>query len=206
MIYVDESTIKIGGVILPGLFKSIEVNGDALIEEQKVEGRSKKPKQAIGFEDAKVNLELILHDGPTLTKLQKLEMIQNLFKKKGQSKPIVYEIVNEHTAARGITKVLFKNLTTKEQSKKDEMLVMIEFWEYDATTINATKNTGKTGSSAKTSAKNAAKTNLNPDYKNYLNNNRGAAPKLQNKTAKTAATDNANTQAYKDKIFAMPYY
>ncbi|MBU5312216.1 hypothetical protein KQI38_09270 [Tissierella carlieri] len=199
MIYVDESTIKVGGIILPGLFKSIEVKGDALIEEQEVEGRSKKPKQATGYEDSKVNLELVLYDGPSLTKLEKFEMIQNLFKKKGQVKPIVHEIINEHTAARGITKVLFKNLTTKEQSKKDELLVMIEFWEYNAMTITATKNTGKN------SVKNAARANLNPDYQSYLNSNRGAAPKLQDKTSKTTAIDNANTQAYRSKILAMPY-
>ena len=56
MIYLDESTIKIGGVILPGLFKSIEIKSDALIEEQTVEGRTEKPKQATGYDDAKINV------------------------------------------------------------------------------------------------------------------------------------------------------
>ena len=201
MIYIDDSTVKVGGVILPGLFKSIEIKGDALIEEQEVQGRSSKPKQAIGYEDSKVSLELILLDGPVLTKLQKLEAIQNLFKKKGQGKPITYDIVNEHTAARGITKVLFKNLTTKEQSKKDELVVMVEFWEYIAMTITATKSTGSTPKATTTTT---AKSNLTDEYNNYLNN-RGAAPKLQDKTIKTAAIDNANTQAYKGRINAMPY-
>lgn len=201
MIYVDESTIKIGGVILPGLFKSIEIKSDALIEEQEVEGRSTKPKQATGYEDAKVSVELVLHDGPLLTKLQKLEQIQNLFKKQGQSKPTVYEIVNEHTAARGITKVLFKNLTTKEQSKKDELTVMIEFWEYIAMTITATKSTSTT-STAQTST---TASTLTSEYQSYLSNNRGAAPKIKDKTTKTAATDNASTQAYIGKLIAMPY-
>lgn len=201
MIYVDESTIKIGGVILPGLFKSIEIKSDALIEEQEVEGRSTKPKQATGYEDAKVSVELVLHDGPLLTKLQKLEQIQNLFKKQGQSKPTVYEIVNEHTAIRGITKVLFKNLTTKEQSKKDELTVMIEFWEYVAMTITATKST----STAQTSSTAATTSTLTSDYQSYLTNNRGAAPKIKDKTTKTAATDNASTQIYRGKLIAMPY-
>lgn len=192
MIYIDDSTVKVGGVVLPGLFKSIEIKGDALIEEQEVEGRSTKPKQATGYEDAKINLELILHDGPVLTKLQKLEAIQNLFKKKGQAKPIIYEIVNEHTAARGITQVLFKNLTTKEQSKNDELTVMIEFWEYIPMTITATK------------AGSTAKANLTSEYQGYLSS-RGTAPKLNDKTAKTTATDNAETQAYKSKLAAMPY-
>ncbi|NPV89822.1 MAG: transcriptional regulator [Firmicutes bacterium] len=200
MIYIDDSTVKVGGVILPGLFKSMEIKGDALIEEQDVEGRSTKPKQAAGYEDAKINLELILQDGPVLTKLQKLAIIQNLFKKQGQEKPIVYEIVNEHTAVRGITQVLFKNLTTKEQNKNDELSAMIEFWEYIPMTITATK----AGSTSSTPAANAAAANLNPEYQGYLTN-RGAAPKLQDKTATTAAADNAETQAYKDKLGAMPY-
>lgn len=200
MIYIDDSTVKVGGVVLPGLFKSIEIKGDALIGEQEVEGRSTKPKQATGYEDAKINLELILHDGPVLTKLQKLEAIQNLFKKKGQAKPIIYEIVNEHTAARGITQILFKNLTTKEQSKNDELTVMIEFWEYIPMTITATK----AGSTSGTSAASTAKANLTSEYQGYLSS-RGTAPKLHDKTAKTAATDNAETQAYKSKLAAMPY-
>lgn len=204
MIYIDESTVKVGGVILPGLFKSIEVKGDALIEEQDVEGRSAKPKQATGYEDAKIDLELVLHDGPVLTKLQKLEVIQNLFKKKGQAKPIIYEIVNEHTAARGVTKVLFKNLTTMEQSKKDELTVMVEFWEYIPMTITATKSTGSISGTSGTSAASVAKANLDPAYQGYLAN-RGAAPKLQDKTTKTAATDNASTQEHKNKLAAMPY-
>ncbi len=200
MIYIDDSTVKVGGIILPGLFKSMEIKGDALIEEQEVQGRSTKPKQAAGYEDAKINLELVLYDGPVLTKLQKLTIIQNLFKKQGQKKPIIYEIVNEHTAARGITQILFKNLTTKEQNKNDELTVMIEFWEYIPMTITATK----AGSTSGTQGANAAAANLSSEYQEYLPG-RGTAPKLQEKTTKSAATDNADTQVYKNKLTAMPY-
>ncbi len=202
MIYFDESTIKIGGVILPGLFKSIEIKGDALIEEQEIEGRSSKSKQAIGYEDSKVNVELILHEGPLLTKRQKLEQIQNIFKKQGQSKPIVYEIVNEHTAARGISKVLFKNLTTKEQSKKDELTVMIEFWEYIPITITATNKTKETIETAK---KPTVSSTLTDEYKSYLNSDRGSAPKIKDKTNKSPATDSIGAQLYRGKLKQMPY-
>lgn len=84
MIYTDESTVKIDTIILPGLFKSIEIKGDAIVDEQDVEGQSKKPKQATGYEDAKVNIELILEDGPLLTKIQKIEQIQQIFRLPGQ--------------------------------------------------------------------------------------------------------------------------
>lgn len=199
MIYIDESTIKVGGVILPGLFKSIEVKTDALVEEQTVEGKTEKPKQATGYEDAKVNMELILYDGPTLSKVQKLQVIQNLFRKSGQSMPIVYEIINEHTAARGVTKVIFKNLTTKEQNKNDELLVTIEFWQYVAITITAKKTSSSSASKTST-----AKAKLTSEYKSYLEN-RGAAPKIQDKTIKTVAKDTASTQVYKNKVGHMPY-
>ncbi|MCY9764698.1 transcriptional regulator, partial [Paenibacillus alvei] len=98
MIFVDESTVKVGGVVLPGLFKSLEIKEDATVEEQEVEGKAAKPKQATGYEDAKVTLELTLDDSPKQTKLQKLAMIQKLFRKPGQSRPIMHQIVNVHTA------------------------------------------------------------------------------------------------------------
>lgn len=200
MIYVDESTVKVGGVILPGLFKSIDIKGEAQIEEQQVEGNTSKPKQATGYDDVKVTLELVLEDGPKKTKLQKLATIQNLFKKPGQSKPIVHQIVNEHTAARGVSKVIFKTLQTREQSKKSELAVTIEFWEYVAMTITATKSSSS--SVSKTAAANAS---LNQNYQQYLNTSRGSAPKSTNKTSQTAAKDNAQGQAYKNKLAAMPY-
>ena len=38
MIYVDDNTIKVGGVVLPGLYKSLEIKTEAKVEEQEVEG------------------------------------------------------------------------------------------------------------------------------------------------------------------------
>ena len=48
MIFVEDNTIKLNGVVLPGLVKSIEVKESAQIDEQEVEGCSAKPKQATG--------------------------------------------------------------------------------------------------------------------------------------------------------------
>ena len=97
MIFVDDKSIKVGGVVLPGLIKSLEISGEAIIDEQEVEGQTKKPKQATGYEDGKITLELILIEGPDKTALEKLEIIQNRFRAPGQEKPEVHEIVNEHT-------------------------------------------------------------------------------------------------------------
>lgn len=40
MIYVEDQLVKVNGVVLPGLVKSIEVKESAKIDEQEVEGLS----------------------------------------------------------------------------------------------------------------------------------------------------------------------
>lgn len=197
MIFVDDSSIKVSGVILPGLIKSIEVKDDARIEEQEVQGSSVKSKQAEGYEDAKVTIELILEDGPSATRKEKLEKIQNLFKKAGQEKPIVHEIINEHTAARRVKKVIFKSLSSKEESKKEQLTVSLEFWSYNPMTIKAIKS--KSGSKNKKSS--SKKANLDPAYKSYLSSNRGTAPKTSN----SPAVDDASTTKYANRLSMMPY-
>ena len=117
MIFVEDNTIKLNGVVLPGLVKSIEVKESAQIDEQEVEGSATKPKQATGYEDAKVNIELILDDTPTQTKYQRLETLRAIFRTPGQSVPKPLSIVSEDTAAHGVDKVLFKGLTHKMENK-----------------------------------------------------------------------------------------
>lgn len=197
MIFLDDSLIKIGGIILPGIVKSLEVKSDALVEEQEVEGSSAKPKQAIGYEDAKVIIELILEDGETITKEDKLRTIQNLFRKSNQEKPEIHELINEHTAVRGITKVIFKSMTTKETNKKEELTVSIELWEYIAATITAIKKSSSNSSGAGGNATNGSGINLDEDYKNYLSGNRGNAPKVNDKTTSTPAIDDFIASSFK---------
>lgn len=202
MIYIDDTGVKVGGVVLPGLFRSMEIKGEAKVEEQEVKGKTTKPKQATGYEDAKITLEIALEDSPNMTKLRRLETIQRLFQKPGQAKPTVHEFVSTHSAARGITKVIFKSLTTREQSKKSELTVMIELWQYAATKITATKAKKSTKKKTTSSSSNIK---LTEDYSRYLTDgNRGTAPKTSNKTSKTTAVDNKNTSAYKNGILRMP--
>lgn len=207
MIFFDESTIKINGVILPGILKSIEIKHEAAVEEQEIQGSAIRPKQAIGFEDAKINIELILEDSINgQTKQEKLQIIQSAFKKVGQAKPLVMPIINQHTATRNISKVIVKGLTTKEQSKKTEMLVSIELWEYNAITITAKK----TGTAVKkTIPKVSTGNTLNANYKNYTVSKRpepkGTAPKVTNKTMLTAMKDMAKSNNFKKKLEQLPY-
>lgn len=199
MIFVEDQLVKVNGVVLPGLVKSIEVKESAQIDEQEVEGSATKPKQATGYEDAKVNIELILDDTPNATKYQRLETLRAIFRKPGQSVPQPIPIISEDTAKHGIEKVLFKGLSHKAEAKKQQLTVSLEFWEYVPQTIQTTKSSssGSSGSSDGSSGSSGAtaSSGLTTDYKSYLQNGRGKSP----------AVDDADTSAALDRVAMMPY-
>ena len=177
MIYMEDDIIKMNGVVLPGVVKSIEIVSNAMIDEQEVEGSATKPKQATGYEDAKINIELILDDTPTHTKYQRLDTLKSIFRKDGQEVPQPIPIVSEDTAAHGIEKVLFKKISHKAESKRGQLPVSIELWEYIPQIITATKNTsGSSGGSG--SSTSAARTSsiISEEYGEYLSKNRGKSP------------------------------
>lgn len=196
MIYTEDRLVKVNGVVLPGLVKSIEVKESAKIDEQEVEGSATKPKQATGYEDAKVNIELILDDTPTATKYQRLETVRALFRTPGQSVPQPIPIVSEDTAKHGIDKVLFKGITHKSEVKKDQLTVSLEFWEYVPQTIQTTSSSSGSSSGGSSGGKAAnQQTTLSSDYQKYLQANRGKSP----------AVDDASAAEALDKVAQMPY-
>lgn len=139
MVYQDDDTIMIGGVLLPGLYKKVEVKTAAKIDEQEVEGSSAKPKQATGYEDAQISIELELHDSEAQTKEDKLAVIQNLFRMRGQELPEVYPVISTYTAIRNVDQVLIKDMSSQSSNKKDMITVTLELMEYIPQTIKAKK-------------------------------------------------------------------
>lgn len=200
MIYVEDQTIKLNGVVLPGLVKSIEVKESASIDEQSVEGSASKPKQATGYEDAKVNIELIIDDTPTQNKYQRLATVRALFRKPGQSVPQPIPIVSEDTAIHGVDKVLFKGISHKAESKSGQLPVTLEFWEYVPQTIKTTKkssNSKKSSSSKKKKNTSSGKSGgtITSSYSSYLSKNRGKSP----------AVDDASSSTAYNRVSQMPY-
>ena len=206
MIYVEDELIKLNGVVLPGLVKSIEVIETAKVDEQEVEGSATKPKQATGYEDAKVNIELIIDDTPSQTKYQRYATLRAIFRSPGQSVPQPIPIISEDTAAHGVEKVIFKKLSHKGENKRGQLTATLELWEYIPQTITAKSGSssgsgksgsGKSGSSKSGSSKSGggAASNLKADYKSYLSNERGKSP----------ARDDADATAAMNKVTAMPY-
>lgn len=198
MIFVEDQTIKLNGVVLPGLVKSIEVKESAQIDEQEVEGSSTKPKQATGYEDAKINIELVVDDTEAQTKYQRLEMLRSVFRKSGQSVPQPISIVCEDAAAHGIEKVLFKSLNHKQENKKSYFSVTLELWEYIPQTIQATKSSSSSSGNGSRSTTSLAES-LNSDYSDYLSQ-RGSSPALTRKKAKSPAVDSADTSWVLSKL------
>ena len=221
MIFVEDGTIKLNGVVLPGLVKSIEVKESAQIDEQEVEGSSTKPKQATGYEDAKVNIELVVDDTETQTKYQRLETLRAIFRAAGQSVPQPIPIVCEDTAAHGIDKVLFKSLNHKAENKKGYFSITLELWEYIPQTIQAVKSSSSSTSSSsakKGGGSSSTSGSLKTDYTSYLDSGRGSSPtssgssgggyanvtkskKAQvNKKDRSPAVDDADTSKVRSKL------
>lgn len=204
MIYVEDELIKLNGVVLPGLVKSIEVTETAKIDEQEVEGSAAKPKQVTGYEDAKINIELIIDDTPTQTKYERYATLRAIFRIPGQSVPQPIPMISEDTAAHGIENVIFKKRTHKTENKKGQITANLELWEYIPQTIVATTKASNTaGASRRVSSGNVSaksqgqnvQSGLSEEYKSYLSTKRGKSP----------ATDNAGSAAALNKISQLPY-
>lgn len=197
MIFVEDQEIKVGGVVLPGVVKKVEVKETAKIDEQEVEGSATKPKQATGYEDAKINIELILDDTPSQSKYQRLSLIRNIFRSPGQTVPQPISIISEDIAAHGVSQVLFKGLSHSKENKRGQLPVSLEFWEYIPQVIATMKSSGDVGSAGT----GAVGGSLTPDYSGYLAQSRGAAPKSED----SPAVDDADSSADLNRISQMPY-
>lgn len=199
MIFVEDQLVKLNGVVLSGLVKSIEVKESAKIDEQEVEGSATKPKQAVGYEDAKINIELVIDDTPSQTKYQRLETLRAIFRKPGQSVPQPIPVVSEDTAKHGVDTVLFKGISHKVESKKEQLSVSLEFWEYIPQTIQTTKSSSSSGSSGSSSSSEssggATSSNLSESYQSYLSTSRGKSP----------AVDDASATKALNTVTMMPY-
>ena len=198
MIYVEDERIKLNGVVLPGLVKSIEVTETAKVDEQEVEGSAVKPKQATGYEDAKVNIELIIDDTQTQTRYERYAVLRAIFRSSGQTVPQPIPIISEDTAAHGIEKVIFKKLTHKGENQKSQLSVNIELWEYipqTITAVSASSSAASKNSGSETADSSDTQSTLTPDYQKYLETKRGKSP----------AVDDAKSKAALETVAKMPF-
>lgn len=194
MIFVEDKSIKVGGAVLSGVLRSIEITRNAAIDNVDVEGAAVKPKQAVGYEESTVRIELLVGLTEGETAENKAEKINLLFRGKGQNIPQPMNIVCTETMLAGINQVLFSKLTYKKDYKDDLYAFSLQFCEYSAPYIQV-KSAGAAGSASQSTASTSASTpayesNVSAAYQKYLDSLRGFAPKFDNKTAQSPITDN----------------
>ncbi|GEM50031.1 hypothetical protein [Deinococcus cellulosilyticus] len=123
----DTQSIKVGGVLLPGIITGIEVSGELRLEKQKTDGKSGSTTLLKGFEEAsiRVSLELLAGD----SEIKSLEKVFKGYASALKSKGV--RVVNRHLDARGVKLLVFKKLTTRDDYARGMVVAELEFSEYD---------------------------------------------------------------------------
>ncbi len=152
MLYVHEKVAKLGDLYLGGQVSNVEVTESASIYVAQDDKGKAKAAQPVGYEQAKVTIDIILEDSPTTTSLQQLIEMQHLFKGYGQTEARLLPIVNEDCAARGITQVYFKTLTSKKVISESKRIASLELIAPETVGIVVVKNITEIQPDTKTEA------------------------------------------------------
>lgn len=126
MLYVADKIVEIGGIVIPGHVKKVEVTETATVDEVKDDNGKLKAVQAIGYEAGKVNITVTLEDMAGKDTLSQLMDIQRLFKASGAQTPNLMPIVCEDCAARGIGAVFIKSVTSAKVTEKSIREIVLE--------------------------------------------------------------------------------
>lgn len=154
MLYITDKTIKLNKTYIPGIVKSVEVTeAGSIYVAQDSEGKIKS-SQAVGYENAKVNVSIILEEDKGSSVEDQIKKIQQIFKKAKQEKPNLIPIVNKHCAARGISKVYFKEFTTKENTSNSMITGTLVFLAISIGSVKIKKKKSKTKGKSKDKSNN----------------------------------------------------
>lgn len=147
-----EGIVQVGDVQLPGLLQRFSIGCDVIVDKIKPEGKSGSNKQAQGFEDATVDITILLVDTADNPSTDQMKLIDGMFKGvDATAKPQIYRIVHPLAQARNMKKVLFSSLKS-DMSRKDkkDINVTLKFEEFDPPVIKVQSrapgaNAGKDG-------------------------------------------------------------
>mgnify|MGYP001055909308 CR=1 FL=1 len=132
----QDGQVKIGNPpeLLPGILSSISINGDLIIDNASIEGRSGSSKQVHGWNDAAVSISLVLIDDTKTSRFDLLATIVSLFKKDEDGIPVVYTLLHPMAKAWNIKQLLFSSLKTAENKERRQIITSLEFQEHDPIT------------------------------------------------------------------------
>lgn len=153
MLYVRDKVAKLGGVYLGGEVTSVEVTESASIYVAQDDKGKVKKTQPVGYENAKVNIDILLEDMSGYSTLQQMKDMQRLFKQYKQTKAKLLKIVNEDCSTRGITQVYFKTMTSKKVISESKRVISIELVAPKIAGIKVVKKKKKKTTKKKTTTK-----------------------------------------------------
>ena len=154
----EDGEVRLGGVLLPGILVAMTVNAGVRFDRAERDHMSGKNKIPLGWEDADIKLTLDLICDELGDCYEKLTIINRNFKSGDQgANPKIYNIVNRHLRARGVSRVVFSGLQSDEDDQSDMIRVVLAFSEHLPAVVkrekqaNAAKSTS--GSAPVTKAK-----------------------------------------------------
>lgn len=130
-ILIDDGQVKVGDIVLPGIYQDLEIRKAVALDEQSVPGRSGSSKQPLGFEDGEVTLLLLLVDDDDGDRANKLRAIVDVFQAQdSQARPLVYSVASPMLEAWRISQVVFRELRSHESSEWDGLEAECVFVEH----------------------------------------------------------------------------
>ena len=159
MLYITDDIIRLGGVMLPGLVQSVNIQESANIyTPQDDTGAVNSAVQPRGYDISKITVEVILEATVSQTVEQMIRSYKSLFKKPGQSSAKKMAIVNADCAAHGITSAYFKAFETKNVISESSVTATLELWSPSAfVAVKVVKKSKKKTSKKKSSKKKTKK-------------------------------------------------
>lgn len=179
--------MEISGIPVPGLVKKVEVTGSAVIDAVTDDNDKTLGYQPNGYEPMKMTVDLLLEPAAGETFEELAKVVQFLFRPPGQAAAMPIAIVNNHAASHDISLVFCKSVSTSKKTESSYGEATLEFWEYLPVVVQ-TETASNTGSTAATSAE-ASTAGISTEYQEYLNTQRGQAPKIKSKTSESPAQD-----------------
>ncbi len=123
--------VTLGGELLPGIFRDVSVRCDIRFDEAEEDARSGSTKTPLGWNDSDIDLSLDLLTDDDSTCYKKLRSLNSIFKGyDSNGNPKVYTVASSHVSARGITKIVFSGLSSRESDRDDMISCRLSFQEY----------------------------------------------------------------------------
>lgn len=189
MLYIKDTSMLVAGVAVPGLVKKLEITGAAVIDAVTDDNNVTLGYQPNGYEPLKMNVDLLLEPSAGESVEGMVQTIQLLFKPPGQTAAIPLPVVNSQAAACGLNLVYFKGIDLSKKTENSYGEAALEFWECLPVTVQTkAAGSGKNASSGSKEGTSQAQ-GISTGYQEYLNTQRGQAPRIKDKTSESPARD-----------------